>query len=318
MKLHVHSRTAHGLEQLWLHGEGSATEAPALRTAALAVLAEHQATPLLVRHAGPGWDDADDPLTAYHGADGAAALCIHAVRGGRLDEQGGVRRWRTTHGTLAATEVTADDPGTACDAIAARLGWDAVQRTWWWLDSILEGYADFNRVRSERFATAGLIRPDGSRRLPASTGIGLRPHGGTVRLEALATPGHPPVPLELTARQTAASTYGSSFARAVVAPSPTGPVLLISGTASIDRGGATLHHGDRTAQARETVACLRAVLAAAGLDDGAIVGGLAYALDAESEAAWRAAAPDWPVPVVRAVVCRPDLLVECELVATQG
>lgn len=318
MKLHVHTRAAHGLEQIWLHGEGEPSEVPALRAAARAALAERSATPLLARHAGPGWDAAEDPLTAYHGAAGAAALCLHAVRGGVLTDEAGTRRWLTTHGELAACAVTAADAGAACDAIAVRLGWASVQRTWWWLDSILAQYAGFNRVRSERFAAAGLIYPDGSRRLPASTGIGLRPHGGAVRLEALAAPGHPPVPLELTARQAAASTYGSSFARAVTTPSPTGPLLLVSGTAAIDRCGATLYHGDPAAQARETVACLRAVLAAAGLDDRSIVGGLAYAIDAEAEVAWRAAAPDWPVPVVRAVVCRPDLLVECELVAAQA
>jgi chorismate lyase/3-hydroxybenzoate synthase len=315
MRLWTHQRERQGLGQVWVHGEAAPADAPRLRHAALQACAAAGATPLLTRCAGAGWSPEDAALSAYHGPDATAAICIHAVRGGTFTDDGTVRRWRTPDGSLEATALTADDASAACAAIATRLGWSSVQRTWWWLDDILGGYAEFNRVRSQHFAAAGLIRPDGGRTLPASTGIGLRPHGGRVRLEALAVPGCAPLPLDLTARQAAASNYGSSFARAVVTPTPTGPLLLISGTAAIDRAGATLHHGDAAAQARETVACLRAVLAAAGLPESAIVGGLAYAVDATAEAAWRAAAPDWPVPVVRAVVCRPDLLVECELAA---
>jgi enamine deaminase RidA (YjgF/YER057c/UK114 family) len=319
MMLWIDERRCGDLAQIWVHGEASAAEVPRLRAAAYDAVAVRQARVLLARCVGAGWPADDQPLGAYHGSDGAAAICLHAVRGGGWADDGVIRRWRTPAGELAATALTAEDADGACVAIAERLGWDTVQRTWWWLDGILDQYAEFNRVRSRHFTAAGLIRSDGGRVLPASTGIGLRPHGGRIRLEALAAPGQPPQALDLTARQAAASNYGSSFARAVRLPSPTGPLLLVSGTAAIDRAGATLHRGDALAQAHETVACLRAVLAAAGLPDTAVVGGLAYAVDAQAEAAWRAAAPPhWPVPVVRAVVCRPDLLVECELVAARA
>lgn len=334
MNLWSRTQTAGSLAQHWLSAEGPAAELPAMCAAIAAALAASQASPLLARAVVPAGVDAPRVLAGaqlavlrpYHLDGTTAAVAVHAVQGGIVERPfGGLTRWRTAGGDAVAAVAAAPaaDPAgyaAAIDRIAALLGpdggWPAVARTWWWLKRILEHYAGFNQARSARFAAHGLIAPDGTRRLPASTGIGLAPADGTAVVEALAFPGQAPQPLERTARQHAASGYGSSFARAVRVASPTGGILLISGTAAIDSQGRTVGLGDRTFQVRETIACLRAVLAEAGIDEERIVSGMAYALDDEAAGAWRAAMPaSWPVPTVPAVICRPDLLVECELAA---
>ena len=52
----------------------------------------------------------------------------------------------------------------------------SVARTWLWLGDILSWYRDFNGVRTQFFIERGLMngRP-GDNRLPASTGIGVKP-----------------------------------------------------------------------------------------------------------------------------------------------
>lgn len=318
------------LAQCWCMAEGPVAETGAMLVDIEAELAESGAVPLMARAVAPAGTALPGCIAGaalallhpYHAVGASCAIVVHAVQGGAVEPVAGGRLWRTGAGALLGVQTVAapaEETGyaAAIDAVALALathgGWGAVARTWWWLDRILDVYPDFNRARTARFAKYGLIASDDTRRLPASTGIGLRPAVGAALVEALAVPGRRAEPLERTARQHAASRYGSSFARAVRVATPTGPMLLVSGTASIDTQGATLHPGDRAAQARETVACLRAVLAEARADEAGIVSGLAYASDAAAATAWREAAPDWPVPLVPAVICRPDLLVECEL-----
>ena len=103
-------------------------------------------------------------------------------------------------------------------------------------------------------------------------------------------------------------------------------ILLISGTASIDENGVTLHVGDFRAQARRTFQNITALLAAEGATWKDIVRTTCYmrdidrdyaAFNEERTAFFRLQQLD-PLPAstgIQAKLCRPELLVEIEAIA---
>lgn len=103
-------------------------------------------------------------------------------------------------------------------------------------------------------------------------------------------------------------------------------VLLISGTASVDENGATVHVGDFRAQTRRTFANITALLASEGASWKDIVRTTCYLRDidrdyaefnAERTAFYREQGLD-PLPAstgIQAKLCRPELLVEIEAIA---
>jgi 2-iminobutanoate/2-iminopropanoate deaminase len=103
-------------------------------------------------------------------------------------------------------------------------------------------------------------------------------------------------------------------------------ILLISGTASIDEQGATLHVGDFRAQTRRTFQNITALLAAEGATWKDIVRTTCYmrdidrdyaAFNEERTAFFRLQQLD-PLPAstgIQAKLCRPELLVEIEAIA---
>jgi len=103
-------------------------------------------------------------------------------------------------------------------------------------------------------------------------------------------------------------------------------ILLISGTASIDENGATLHVGDFRAQTRRTYQNITALLAAEGATWHDIVRTTCYlrdidrdyaAFNEERTAFYKEQALD-PLPAstgIQAKLCRPELLVEIEAIA---
>jgi len=103
-------------------------------------------------------------------------------------------------------------------------------------------------------------------------------------------------------------------------------VLLISGTASIDENGATLHVGDFRAQTRHTFQNITALLAAEGATWKDIVRTTCYMRDIdrdyaafnEERTAFYALQQLDPLPAstgIQAKLCRPELLVEIEAIA---
>ena len=143
----------------------------------------------------------------------------------------------------------------------------------------------FNAARQVAFNAAGrAVTGD----VPAATGIGLdpapmpggrpgapfelprsrcAPGGAPLRLQIINASRLRAIPIE-NPRQVSAFHYPSQhgeesdLARAVVMPLVDGPLLLISGTASIV-GHETVHHGDVVAQTHEIFANLSALIAAA-------------------------------------------------------
>lgn len=193
-----------------------------------------------------------------------------------------------------------------------------VLRTWFYNRDILSWYGDFNRERTALFQEHGVF--DGL--VPASTGIGARnPFGAalTAALIAVKPKGCEakafavPSPLQGPALR-----YGSSFSRAVELRLPDHRRLYVSGTASIDADGQTVHRGDSRAQVAETMRIVQALLESRAMAWSEVVRAVAYFRNAEDAPLFRhycqeTGLPPLPVIVTHNVICRDDLLFEIEL-----
>jgi len=120
--------------------------------------------------------------------------------------------------------------------------------------------------------------------------------------------------------------YGSAFSRGMRIDLNGLTILLISGTASIDGKGNTVHVGDFRAQTRRTFENITALLAAEGATWHDIVRTTCYMRDIERDyvafnqersAFYKEQKLD-PLPAstgIQAILCRPDLLIEIEAIA---
>jgi 2-iminobutanoate/2-iminopropanoate deaminase len=120
--------------------------------------------------------------------------------------------------------------------------------------------------------------------------------------------------------------YGSAFSRGMRIDLNGLTILLISGTASIDDAGCTVHVGDLRAQVRRTFDNITKLLASEGATWHDIVRTTCYLRDIERDyeafndertAFYKQQALD-PLPAstgIQAILCRPDLLVEIEAIA---
>ena len=257
-------------------------------------------------------------------------------------ERSGIRYRRmgdTLFGVLEADE--SDFPGSAplraateaaylhIFALLAAEGLPHLWRVWNYLADIngeqdgLERYRQFNIGRQDAFLASGRLA---SGNVPAACAIGLA--GGPLRIAFLA--GRcAAVPVE-NPRQVSAYDYPSdygprspTFSRAALVVEGGHVLLFVSGTASIV-GHLTVHAGDAAAQARESLANIDAVLAAANerLTAGA------FRRDDLSYRVYLRHGGDLPIVAaavgtalggagvlfVTADICRADLLVEIEAV----
>ncbi|HUA60394.1 MAG TPA: Rid family hydrolase [Verrucomicrobiae bacterium] len=120
--------------------------------------------------------------------------------------------------------------------------------------------------------------------------------------------------------------YGSAFSRGMRIDLNGLVILLISGTASINEQGETVHAGDLRAQCRRTYSNISALLEAEGATWKDVVRTTCYLRDIERDypafneertAFFRQQGLD-PVPAstgIQAILCRPELLVEMEAIA---
>lgn len=123
-----------------------------------------------------------------------------------------------------------------------------------------------------------------------------------------------------------ASDYGSAFSRGMRIDLNGLTILLISGTASIDDAGRTVHVGDFRAQLRRTFDNITKLLAAEGATWNDIVRTTCYLRDIERDYQafneertkfYKEQGLD-PLPAstgIQAILCRPDLLIEIEAIA---
>ena len=118
----------------------------------------------------------------------------------------------------------------------------------------------------------------------------------------------------------------SSFSRGLRIDLGSVAVLLISGTASIDENGQSIHIGDFSAQLRRTYENITGLLAAEGATWKDIVRTTCYLRDMERDyAAFNEVRTEFfrqqglnPLPAstgIQAILCRSDLLIEIEAIA---
>lgn len=193
-----------------------------------------------------------------------------------------------------------------------------VARTWLYMDRILEWYDPFNRARDAFFTSRRIY--DGL--VPASTGIGsanlcgsaitacaiaVKPKSGQMTVQTVDSP-----------LQCSALSYRSSFSRAVEIGTPEYRTLMVSGTASIEPGGATAFVGDVGRQIQLTMDVVEAILTSRGMGWKDATRAVMYLKKAEYVDEWQAwlkarGLEAMPLVTVEADVCRDDLLVELEV-----
>ncbi|MCM2312919.1 MAG: Rid family hydrolase [Steroidobacteraceae bacterium] len=193
-----------------------------------------------------------------------------------------------------------------------------VVRTWIYLRHIDRDYGALNAARREFFMARG-IEP-----VPASTGIGGGPvsaaHDLCLGLYAVKA-GRPLVRTVMTSPTlNEAREYGADFVRGMRVEETNKVALHVSGTASIDEHGQTVHCGDLEAQADRMLVNIAALLEGQGARFADVVHAITYVkhpADAERVRARLQAAGfgGFPHALVAAPICRPDLLCETEALA---
>ena len=197
-----------------------------------------------------------------------------------------------------------------------------VVRTWLYMDRILEWYDELNRARDAFFESRKIFGGF----VPASTGIGsanltgsaiitgaiaMRPKGGRTTKAMLDSP-----------LQCSALDYRSSFSRAAEVVTKDFRTVFVSGTASIEPGGKTVHIGDPAKQIALSMEVIQAILATREMTWRDTSRAIAYLKRPEYHDQWQAWLKDNGLPTnfaqeVVADVCRDDLLFELELDAVK-
>lgn len=198
-----------------------------------------------------------------------------------------------------------------------------VVRTWLYLDRLLEWYDELNRARDAFFESRKIFGGF----VPASTGIGsanltgsaiitgaiaMRPKEGKGATKAMLES-----PLQCSALD-----YRSSFSRAAEIVTGGFRTVFVSGTASIEPGGKTVHIGDCAKQIALSMEVVEAILATREMTFRDTSRAIAYLKKPEYHAQWqdwlkqKGLPPNFAQEVV-ADVCRDDLLFELELDAVK-
>jgi enamine deaminase RidA (YjgF/YER057c/UK114 family) len=203
-----------------------------------------------------------------------------------------------------------------------------VARTWIYIEDILAWYGDFNRARNRCFTDFGLLGNGAERReaerifLPASTGIeGRNPAGAAAVMDVFAVHSGKSGTVSSRSvsgvRQRSPFRYGSAFSRAMVVDEPECRLVLVSGTASIDEAGASVHLGDTAAQIEQTLKVIQALVREEGAEWENLCEGTVFLKRPEDlpvflETAKRMGLSDLPTVNVVADVCRDELLFELD------
>jgi enamine deaminase RidA (YjgF/YER057c/UK114 family) len=274
-----------------------------------------------------------------------AGLLVHAVRDDierppvtlRQNDAACGRAWTTTDAHYATLQLqpaqTGEDRSQAEQARellegaeqvlrGLNMAFADVVRTWFYLDDILAGYDAFNAVRTEVYRGWGLMPRSGRDLiLPASTGISCRSANGKVSLDLIARRPLSSAGAGLrqlsNAAQKDAFRYGSAFSRAASVAEDSGHLVELSGTASIDKSGESIHLGDVRAQAEATLDKILALVRPLGAELRDLASGTVFIKrPADYQAVLSVLAArglaELPLVVVCADVCRHELLFELD------
>ena len=203
---------------------------------------------------------------------------------------------------------------------ACRMKESAIVRTWLFMEDTLRDYELLNRAR-ERFYKKWFSSPDHI--IPASTGIQGHIIGSPVlSVDFCAFSGERlSIRQQFSPLQNEPTDYGKLFSRAVVVRFPNNALVFISGTAPIDRTGASVHIGNFERQMVHTLEALYAILRDAGGNFSSVVQAVVYLKSSKDMDSCTRILADAGFPRSRALfqlgvdICRDDLLCEVEVTA---
>jgi enamine deaminase RidA (YjgF/YER057c/UK114 family) len=193
-----------------------------------------------------------------------------------------------------------------------------VVRTWIYVRDIDRDYAELNRARTTFFREQGITAH------PASTGIGggSSIDGCDFSMSLLALRSSRPLRIEVMSSPTLneASAYGSDFSRGLRVEEANRITLHVSGTASVDEAGRTIHAGNFDAQVGRMLTNVSSLLEAQGASFRDVVSAVTYLKRPADATRLRGLFRDrgfvgFPTVLVQAPICRPDLLCETEATA---
>jgi len=197
-----------------------------------------------------------------------------------------------------------------------------VCRTWFYLDDILTWYDEFNAARNEVFTRLGLLNGAKPGLIPASTGIrGSNPRGHRCTLDLLAVRARPGRRMSVDTLhnplQNEAPEYGSAFSRGLRVATDHSHTLFVSGTASIDESGVTIHPEDFDQQTIRTLDNIESLLSSRNARFADICQATAFVKRREDSERFESILRDRgleELPMICTVddVCRDDLLVEID------
>jgi enamine deaminase RidA (YjgF/YER057c/UK114 family) len=197
-----------------------------------------------------------------------------------------------------------------------------VVRTWLYINNILEWYDDFNVVRTKFFNENNVFKG----LVPASTGVGVaNPANAALVAEVMAiknTTGNVKIEPVISPLQCPALDYRSSFSRAVEVKFSDHRRLYVSGTASIDADGRTVHIGNVEKQIARTMEVVAAILESRQMDWNDITRSIAYFPDLSNKDLLgkyckEMSIPHMPIAIAKGDICRKDLLFEIEVDAVK-
>ena len=198
------------------------------------------------------------------------------------------------------------------------MGFRDVVRTWIHLRDIGRDYDALNKARREFFRHRGIEQR------PASTGVQGIPfpdvHDFSISLQAMQSPRPLDVTLMSAPSLNEAWSYGADFSRGLRLADANKMTLYVSGTASIDEAGRTVHVGNFEAQVDRMLDNIASLLAQQGASFENLVSGVTYLTNPSDEPVLRSMCHErgfdgFPCVLVEAPLCRPELLCEAEAVA---
>ena len=272
----------------------------------------------VVPRPGASWsaDDVTRPATC------TCEACAPGLRARvvRVGEQTSLRAGNV-YGAGRDPVEAAYDMFRAAEGLLAEAGmaFGDVLRTWIHVRDIDRDYAALNEARRRFFRDRGIERR------PASTGVQGIPfpaaHDFSMSLYALEASRPLDVAVMSTPSLNEAWSYGAEFSRGLRLGSPAGATLFVSGTASIDEAGHTVHTGDFEAQVDRMLHNIATLLARQGAGFRHLVSGVTYLKHPGDAPALRAMLrkrgfDGFPLALVEAPLCRPELLCETEAVAS--
>lgn len=252
--------------------------------------------------------------------------CVDCLRSGARSIDFAGRQWlQTTHipGHGDDPESQASNMFRSAKRLLADRGMSFrnVVRTWIHLRDIDRDYDILNAMRRRFFLAEG-VDPR-----PASTGVAGALASGRhdVTLSLFALDGSAAdAPIDVVPFSTPllneAWSYGADFSRGLCVTDANAVTLHVSGTASLDESGRSVHAGDLHRQAERMLDNIETLLAARQATRANLVRGIAYVRRASDGPVLRSlferrGFDRFPCAFVEAALCRSELLCETEVVA---